>query len=121
MLHLFGNGYWWRSTQISKDGRSGFDAHGFLHSPDPFESNYEVEWQWDWAGFTFGAEQFRPGVMPLHRLEIYAIPYWSIVIPLALLSAYLILWKPRKVGAGQKCEPSVPETTQQSLTDFRRK
>ena len=96
MLHLFGDDYRWRSTEISKDGRSDFDAHGVLHSPDAFESVYEVEWQWDWAGFTFGAEQFKPGVMPVHRLKIYSVPYWSIVIPLALLSAYLILWKPRK-------------------------
>ena len=26
----------------------------------------------------------------------WLIPYWSITIPLTLLSAYLILWKPRK-------------------------
>lgn len=28
------------------------------------------------------------------------VPYWSIVVPLTLLSAYLILWKPRKRGSG---------------------
>jgi hypothetical protein len=25
----------------------------------------------------------------------FAVPYWSIAVPLTLLSAYLILWKPR--------------------------
>ena len=29
----------------------------------------------------------------------WAAPYWSIVLPLSLLSAYLILWKPRKKAA----------------------
>jgi hypothetical protein len=28
--------------------------------------------------------------------ECLLIPYWSLVLPLTLLSAYLILWKPRK-------------------------
>jgi hypothetical protein len=33
---------------------------------------------------------------PYLRLEtMWAIPYWSLVLPLTLLSAYFILWKPR--------------------------
>ncbi|MDB5345769.1 MAG: hypothetical protein JWP89_4146 [Schlesneria sp.] len=28
--------------------------------------------------------------------ERFAVPYWTITLPLTLLSAYLILWKPRK-------------------------
>jgi hypothetical protein len=28
--------------------------------------------------------------------RIYTFTYWSLVIPLTLLSAYLLLWKPRK-------------------------
>ncbi|HEY4258606.1 MAG TPA: hypothetical protein VGM98_00540 [Schlesneria sp.] len=31
--------------------------------------------------------------------DIWAIPHWSIVLPLTLLSAYLLLWKPRKRDA----------------------
>jgi hypothetical protein len=31
-----------------------------------------------------------------NAVEILLIPCWSIVLPLTLLSAYLILWKPRK-------------------------
>jgi hypothetical protein len=30
--------------------------------------------------------------------RVWHIPYWSLTIPLTLLSAYLILWKPRKRG-----------------------
>lgn len=31
------------------------------------------------------------------RFKLLVIPYWSFTIPLTLLSAYLILWKPQKV------------------------
>ena len=50
----------------------------------PAERESAPRWEkWDWSDWMF---------------EDYAwiIPYWSIVIPLTLLSAYLLLWKPRK-------------------------
>ena len=53
--------------------------------------NMTVEWQWSWGMFSFGA-----GTRLHERVELYTFPYWSVVIPLTLLSAYLILWKPRK-------------------------
>ena len=84
----------------------------------------DLKWRWQWAEFDFGAASWVDETMAPddhNSIVVVIVPYWSIVTPLTLLSAYLILWKPRKVGAGQKCEPSVPETTQQSLTDFRRK
>ena len=28
--------------------------------------------------------------------DLYAIPYWSLILPLTLLSAYLILWPKQK-------------------------
>jgi hypothetical protein len=33
-------------------------------------------------------------------MKVCMIPYWSIMLPLTLLSAYLILWKPRKRDSG---------------------
>ena len=33
---------------------------------------------------------------PSGKLSPHIIPYWCVVLPLTLLSAYLILWKPRK-------------------------
>lgn len=53
------------------------------------------------------------------EFHLLIVPHWMLVLPLTALAAYLILWKPRQAGAGQKCEPCVPETTQQSLTDLR--
>ncbi|MBS0201249.1 MAG: hypothetical protein JSS49_00010 [Planctomycetes bacterium] len=43
--------------------------------------------RWRWGGF---------GYISTSALRCYLLPYWSITIPLTILSAYLILWKPRK-------------------------
>lgn len=51
----------------------------------------------------------------------YSTSYIFLTSGLTMLSAYLILWKPRKAGAGQKCEPSAAETPQPSLTNLRGK
>ncbi len=37
----------------------------------------------------------------------FDIPYWIITIPLTLLSAYLILWKPRKRAAKPESHPTI--------------
>ena len=56
-------------------------------------STLDVEWRQKWCGFDFGAATDVPtGV----RFSFAVIPYWSTTIPLTLLSAYLLLWKPRK-------------------------
>jgi hypothetical protein len=49
----------------------------------------DIIWHWRWHGFGSGD-------WPSHYTTLWVIPYWSIVLPLTLLSAYLILWKPRK-------------------------
>ena len=53
-------------------------------------NGYDVEWRRDWNQFHFGAGSNGSG-----HTDSYIIPYWSIVVPLTLLSAYLILWAPR--------------------------
>ncbi len=50
-----------------------------------------IDWDWTWLGFRYlGATV---GFIAI-------VPYWSIVLPTTLLSAYLILWKPRKREPG---------------------
>jgi hypothetical protein len=46
----------------------------------------DMKWSFQWCGFGYGWAEF----------QFVTFPYWSIVIPLALLSAYLLLWKARK-------------------------
>jgi hypothetical protein len=46
-------------------------------------------------GYNATADELGTSNVPFHE---FRLQYWSIAIPLTLLSAYLILWKPRKRG-----------------------
>lgn len=52
----------------------------------------EITFRSEFMGFC--REQFR--TPDNTRIRRVMVPYWSLVLPLALLSAYLILWKPRR-------------------------
>ena len=58
-----------------------------------------VEWMNQSFGFRFGEADVGGnetlGIQPIGEIKIWLIPYLSIVIPLTLLSAYLLLSKPR--------------------------
>jgi hypothetical protein len=76
-------------TQVHADGkRVEWTCNEFDPGPEGLTafrdsvSGYAVP-VWDWTGFVLSS-------------EVWRIPYYSIVISLALLSSYLILWKPRK-------------------------
>lgn len=81
--------------------------------PDPFATmgyidrwaGWHVLWNWKFCGFQFGA--FQRGTKSIYgesnsampvfaEVSIWIIPFWSIILPLTFLSAYLLLWKPRK-------------------------
>jgi hypothetical protein len=84
-----------------------------LHSPDaekwlarywdpdaaPEVGAVDIKWKWEWYGLRLGSGYqnylFDGDAVPADFAAI-VIPYWCIAIPLTLLSAYLILWKPRK-------------------------
>jgi hypothetical protein len=51
----------------------------------------DVKWQWRGLGFAHGSHQAWETTN-----TVTLIPYWFLAIPLTLLSAYLILWKPRQ-------------------------
>jgi len=88
-----------RSIRIEKDRRLPLDENIVRTNRDWF-SGYEVEWQRDWGGFAFGA-----GRGKWDHLELVIIPYWSIVMPFTLLSAYLLLTKPCKSTQNKIAEP----------------
>jgi len=62
----------------------------------------EIEWQWRcrWRGFDIGE-----GHIIGLPLNAWAIPYWSVVLPLTALSAFLLLSKPRKSTPKKLTEP----------------
>ena len=54
----------------------------------PVFSGIVPTWRWQWRGFGFvcgEAEVFG------YEVSVWTIPYWSLVLPLTLLSAWLIL------------------------------
>lgn len=51
-----------------------------------------ITWHWHFCGFRYGEYL---SSRSYGHLVLWFVPYWSIVIPLALLSAYLLLSKPR--------------------------
>ena len=72
-----------------------------------WKSEQASEWQTvefyrqSYCGFTFGTEP--DAVMTVsegegvarQRWDFWVVPHWAVVLPLALLAAYLLLWKPR--------------------------
>jgi len=53
-------------------------------------SSANLQWNWRYFGFGICENQTTED-----QMQSLAIPYWSIVLPLTLLSAYLLLGKPR--------------------------
>ena len=54
-------------------------------------SHLKMDWRRDFHEFHIGAGK----TMDRRQFHHVVLPYWSITIPMTLLSACLILWKPR--------------------------
>jgi hypothetical protein len=53
----------------------------------------EFLWRWQFFGFDCGV--IVPGSDSTLRIRYIFVPYWSVVVPLTLLSAYLLFSEPR--------------------------
>ena len=60
---------------------------------------------WIWYGFEVGYGDFRTGTVPI---SVFATPHW-VAIPLTLLSAFLLLYKPRPSTPMKTDEPIAPK------------
>jgi len=78
---------------------------------------YDVDWQWKWSQFNFGSGRYaivddpmEEGIHPVQpffdRLTVWTLPYWSIIIPLTLLSACLLLTGPWQKPSAAMAEPA---------------
>ena len=78
------NGHiWWTGCQSEPDW--GFMSTA-LHQQLTTSEHFAMRWS-----LVANSEKL--------RLTQWVIPYWLITVPLTLLSAYLLLWKPRKSPA----------------------
>ncbi|WP_010587896.1 hypothetical protein [Schlesneria paludicola] len=82
---------YWKSALLDAKNWRYQDEHGNPRLCDHLSEDVdEVEWRWDWAGFHFGA-----GRDANSQTEDYILPFWSIVAPLSVLSAWLLFSEPR--------------------------
>ena len=73
---------------------------------EPFRRQEGMDWRWEWAGFHFGGGT---ASQTATYSESFYFPYWSIVVPLTLVSAYVLLSKQRKPPRKQSDEPAATE------------
>jgi hypothetical protein len=85
---------------------------GWTSQPHPSDSKFfgdhfynrfshSFEWQREICGINFGRGHLRQPGNPDAGFHAMQLPYWSLVLPLTLLSAWLILGKRRKAkGSG---------------------
>jgi len=62
--------------------------------------------RWDCGGVHFGSKNAKPA---LANLTAFYVPYWSITVPLTLISAFLLLSKPRQSTRKKITEPDLAE------------
>jgi len=73
----------------NRHGRSQLPADSSCGSPI-------ANWCWRWCRFGICTEDGTLAGGSFCRMRYWLVPYWSIVIPLTLLSAYLLLARPRR-------------------------
>lgn len=88
----------WESKEITPMQRNEIRRHK------------DVDWKWQCCGFVFGASTTRLtwrkyGITTVTTENYWQAPYWSVVIPLLCLSAYMLLTKPRKSTLKKLTEP----------------
>ena len=90
--------FMWQSIEVSESEDP--EAHY-----DPWQCYSDIDWRRDWAGVSFGAGIQHGPEGTSWPFAMCVIPYWSLVLPLTLLSAWLILAKPRKAKAATGSTP----------------
>ena len=99
--------WWFRIAPISSINRVVWRSGKPPNSPiDPW-ADYDPSWRFQFSGLQFGAGQSNK-----HSnmgISIWEIPYWFVILPLTLLSAYLLLGKPRIAKPKTIVENRIPE------------
>ena len=96
--------YEFRGSDISGLKSTPFPSWGkqFLGDFPEWADNPLITWRLRCLGFGVSDKSLRIGD---YEVAIRLVPYWSITIPLTLLSAFLLLSKPRKSTFNKTVEP----------------
>ena len=73
-------------------------------------SGIEMNWRINSCGFRFG-KSVRREPHTITNITAWIVPYWSIVIPLTLISVYLLLSKPRVPSPKKTSDPTPAKGT----------
>ena len=89
-----------------------FKSRSITGIDDRIFNSPHFEWRWNWSGFGsgVGVDEIKVGNR-IERTSLTVIPYWSVTIPLTLISAFLLLTKPRLSTPKKIVEPIPVEGT----------
>ena len=87
-----------------------FTSRRFSEIDDRIFENPFFQWRWKWGGFGFGAsvegsKQIGNQMIVMAPGSLVVIPFWSIVISLTILAAFLLLSKPCSSNPKKTPEP----------------
>ena len=94
----------WTSAELTTNRRRNYKTNW---------DDKDVKWHWHWGSFDFGSASYEmlpisPYPIWFRREDVWQIPYWSIVVPLTLFSAFLLLTKANSSTRKKNAEP-IPE------------
>ena len=99
--------WWYRISPISLTNRVVWRSAKNPNPPIDLWANYDPTWRFQFSGLQFGVGQSNKH--PNMGISICEIPYWFVIIPLTLLSAYLLLTRPRIPKPKTIVENRIPE------------
>jgi len=89
---------WGRQTPSNPSDRLVWHAFNLsrMNVIDSQQScNLQICWRWDGFRYEFGTLKYQPSPI---QIEMWTVPYWSLTLPLAILSGYLVWWRPKPKG-----------------------
>lgn len=89
-----------KTPAIYSEPISATDNHDF------YWKQRNVQWRWTWGGFDFGTGLVTNGTTADKiQIDRWAIPYWAIILPMTLLSAWLLFSRHRASKLRPAAEP----------------
>jgi len=111
-LHSLRHSFVCQLNYDSSDGPDLAEVRSFTMAEsdfDPFQYYGEFFSDHCWQQHGFGICRLPLGIIPKGSFDAISIPYWSITIPMTLISFSLLLSKPRKSTQKKITEPVTVE------------